>query len=107
MTSGGGFTLRPDEAKSGGTQLSTAADALGQIGQTLSSALQAEGACWGDDESGKEFAKDYEPGAQGAVDAFTSLVEGLRGLKDQVDKAVAGFENTEETFTKDLSVKDA
>ncbi|MGC7093261.1 WXG100 family type VII secretion target [Amycolatopsis lurida] len=101
MSAGGaggqGFTLDPDAATTAAGKLNIAADQLEDAGKALADALAAEGACWGDDESGQEFAKDYVPGAEGAVKAFTSIVEGIRALKTNVETAVQSMEGADET----------
>jgi uncharacterized protein YukE len=100
----GGFTADPESVMTGATGLKIAADQLEDAGKELQAALAAQGECWGTDDSGKEFAKDYVPGAQGAADAFGSLVEGLRGLYKNVETAMTTITAAEDqaanTFTK-------
>lgn len=76
--------------------LRDAADQLNQAGQTLRSALAAQGPCWGDDESGDEFAKDYVPGAQGATEAFGSLSEALSALYQNIASAMEQYSGTDD-----------
>jgi hypothetical protein len=100
----GGFTADPDAVMTGATGLKTAADQLEDARKELQNALAAQGECWGNDDSGKEFAKDYVPGSQGAAEAFGSLVEGLRGMYANVEKAMttitAAEDQAQNTFTK-------
>lgn len=96
MTAGGGFSIQPDVAASAATKLGSAGDQLANVGRALADALAAEGACWGGDESGQEFAKDYVPGADGAVKAFTSLADGLRSMKQAVTDAMTAYESTDQ-----------
>jgi uncharacterized protein YukE len=100
----GGFTADPDAILTGASGLNTAADQLEDAGNELRNALAAQGACWGEDESGKEFSKDYIPGSEGAVEAFASLVEGMRGMYKNVDTAMKTITSAEDqaqsTFKK-------
>jgi uncharacterized protein YukE len=100
----GGFAADPDAILSGASGLNTAADQLEDAGNELKNALAAQGECWGNDDSGKEFSKDYLPGSEGAAEAFVSLVEGLRGMYKNVDTAMktitAAEGEAQSTFTK-------
>ncbi|TVT14927.1 WXG100 family type VII secretion target [Amycolatopsis rhizosphaerae] len=87
----GGFTTDPDAVLSSARGLRDAADQLREAGQALGSALAAQGECWGDDESGKEFAKDYVPGAKGATEAFGSLTEALTSLYENIAAAMEQY----------------
>jgi hypothetical protein len=103
MPDGGGFTAEPDAVLSASNGLVTAADGLENALNTLQGALAAQGECWGDDDSGKEFAKDYVPGAQGAVDGFANLVQGLRGMRQNVAKSMKALSGADEDVTSQLS----
>jgi uncharacterized protein YukE len=92
-----GFSIDPETATTAAADLGTAADQLEAAGTALANALAATGACWGGDESGQEFAKDYVPGAEGAVRAFTSLVEGLRGMRGSVVGAVETYRGVDDS----------
>ncbi|WP_158852594.1 WXG100 family type VII secretion target [Saccharothrix deserti] len=93
----GGFGIDPEAAAGAAAELASAADQLEAARTALADALSASGACWGGDESGQEFAKDYVPGSEGAVRAFTSLVEGLRGMRGSVVDAMATYRAVEDT----------
>ena len=67
MSSGGGFTVQPTDLGTNGSQYSAVADQVRQIHQTLVDKLNAEGACWGNDEAGAQFAKTYVPPAMTAL----------------------------------------
>src|SRR3954454_22298587 len=93
---GGGFTADPDSVITASSKLSIAADQLDDAGKALQAALAAQGECWGNDDAGKEFSKDYVPGAQGAVEGFGNLVEGLRGLQGNVEKSMVALKNADD-----------
>jgi len=100
---GSGFTAEPDAVLRASNGLITAADGLDNAAKALQAALAAQGECWGSDESGKEFAKDYVPGAQGAVEGFTNLVQGLRGMQQNVAKSMKALSGADEDVTSQLS----
>ncbi|GAA4550627.1 WXG100 family type VII secretion target [Amycolatopsis samaneae] len=103
MPDGRGFTADPEAVKSAAGGLEVAADNLEDAAKELQSALSAQGECWGDDDSGKEFAKDYVPGAQGAVEGFGNLVEGLRGLYRNVDQSMKALQGADQTVADTLT----
>jgi uncharacterized protein YukE len=92
----GGFGINPEAATTAAADLGSAADQLEAAGSALANALAAVGACWGGDESGQEFAKDYVPGSEGTVQAFTSVVEGLRGMRGSVVDAMTTYRAVED-----------
>jgi hypothetical protein len=98
----GGFTADPDAVMTGATGLKNAAEQLEDARKELQNALAAQGECWGNDDSGKEFAKDYVPGSQGAAQAFGSLVEGLRyaNVEKAMTTITAAEDQAQNTFTK-------
>lgn len=102
----GGFDIDPEAATTAAADLGSAADQLEAAGRALADALSAVGACWGGDESGQEFAKDYVPGSEGTVRAFASLVEGLRGMRGSVVDAMTTYQAVEdaqaETFSRGI-----
>jgi uncharacterized protein YukE len=102
MPEGTGFTVDPEFVRNGASKLSIAADQLADAGAALQAALAAQGECWGNDESGKEFAKDYVPGSKNAGEAFGSLADGLRALQKNIETAMASIENADNTVKNTL-----
>ncbi|OXM71100.1 WXG100 family type VII secretion target [Amycolatopsis vastitatis] len=103
MPDGTGFTAEPDAVLRASNGLVTAADGLENALKALQGALDAQGECWGNDDSGKEFAKDYVPGAQGATEGFANLVQGLRGMQQNVAKSMKALSGADEDVTSQLS----
>jgi len=93
---GAGHEMDPDTVRSGAAKYGPLADDLTDAGKKLESALEAIGACWGDDEGGKAFAKDYEPAAENCVDAFGDLAKALRGVAKNVKAAADAVDGTHE-----------
>ena len=102
---GGGFTADPDAVLRAMPGLNTAADGLDDAAKALQSALSAQGNCWGDDDSGKEFAKDYVPGSQGAVEGFANLVQALRGMAGNVQQSMQALQGSDAQINEQLRPK--
>jgi uncharacterized protein YukE len=64
-------------------------DRMQEIFSTLKSKVEAEGECWGGDDYGKAFAKDYVPARDSAFDFFPQMSKGLTdiasGLEESAD----------------------
>lgn len=69
---------------------------LEQIHQTLDGRLSAEGKCWGADETGQQFEKDYLQPSQEVSKAFGELSKALSAIKDGLDKMAKSYEEAEE-----------
>lgn len=89
---GPGHEMDPDTVRSGAGKFIPAGDALKDAGTKLKSALDALGNCWGNDESGQAFAKDYEPAAKNCTEAFGSLSQALKDVAKSVKDAADATE---------------
>lgn len=92
-----GFEVQPDRLRAGATGFGGAGDAMSTAGTTLGSALDAQGECWGGDESGQTFAEDYVPNAQSVREAFGTLAEALQAIKTALDESANSYEGTDDT----------
>ncbi|MBB4905768.1 WXG100 family type VII secretion target [Actinophytocola algeriensis] len=92
----GGFNVQTDRLRSGAGGFGESGDALSQAGTTLGSALDGQGECWGNDESGQSFAKDYVPNSQKVRDAFGSLAEALQAIKTALEESANSYENVDD-----------
>jgi uncharacterized protein YukE len=90
-----GFNVQTDRLRRGAGGFGGAGDALTTAGTTLGSALDAQGQCWGGDESGQSFAKDYVPNSQKVRDAFGSLAEALQAIKTALEESANSYENVD------------
>lgn len=97
----GGFNVQTDRLRRGADGFGSSGDALSQAGTTLGSALDAQGECWGNDESGQTFAEDYVPNSQNVRDAFGSLAEALQAIKTALEESANSYENVEDLSTQD------
>ena len=101
----GGFQIRPEEVRAGASAFGAAGEMLADAGRTLSNALAAQGACWGGDESGKQFSKDYVPAADGTVKAFAQLSEAIQAIKTALDETANTHQNTDQAIGGGLTAK--
>lgn len=95
-----GFNVQTDRLRRGAGGFGGAGDAMSTAGTTLGSALDAQGQCWGNDESGQSFAKDYVPNSQKVRDAFGSLAEALQAIKTALDESANSYDNVESQSTQ-------
>ncbi|AIJ27138.1 WXG100 family type VII secretion target [Amycolatopsis methanolica] len=101
MTGAGtGHEMDPDTVRSGAGKFPPAGDDLKAAGAALKAALEAQGACWGNDESGQAFAKDYEPAAKNCTEAFGSLSQALKDVAKAVKDAADATEGTHKDAEK-------
>ncbi|MGW1679132.1 WXG100 family type VII secretion target [Saccharopolyspora sp. NPDC002376] len=94
--------MDPIRVRGGAAKFDGAADQMEQINQRLQQALQAQGQCWGNDEAGQQFAKDYLPGADGMQEALSSVQEALHNLRSQVEGAANDFEAVDQGNADDI-----
>ncbi|MCI2416233.1 hypothetical protein MOQ72_02255 [Saccharopolyspora sp. K220] len=84
----GKMRMEPEEIRSGGKKVGDSGDDLDKVMQTLKSALDGEGECWGNDEAGQNFAKDYTKGRDSVLDSLKKVVKALGDIDDNL-KATA------------------
>lgn len=91
-----GFQVDVQGLRQGGTQFTAAAEALDGVFKTLDSALSGEGTCWGGDESGQTFAKEYVPNAKATADAFKGLTTALGEIRKGIDQSADAYEGSDQ-----------
>jgi uncharacterized protein YukE len=74
------------------------ADAVEAAERELSSALAAEGECWGADETGQSFAQTYVGEVAPTVDAVTMLAQVLTSVRDRMVHTADNYDNTDTRF---------
>jgi hypothetical protein len=77
----------------------TMASAIAGLLGRLTTALAAEGACWGEDEAGSAFQQGYLPSAISVFEALPPLRDGIAGTGAAV-LAVADNVDSAETRTR-------
>ena len=91
-----GFDASVSGLRRGAGQIGAAGDALDGVLQALDSALQAEGQCWGGDESGQAFAKQYVPNSQATLEAFRNLAQALDDIRGGVEASADAYEGSDQ-----------
>lgn len=86
---------------------------LSNTTQTLSSAfddlqqfLEARFGCWGDDETGKSFAKNYVPNYQSFMDNFKTLRDSLVQNAGDIAQIPEEFANLDQQNAQAVSGQD-
>jgi uncharacterized protein YukE len=91
-----GFDVDVPGLRRGGAQFSAAGDSLDGVFQALDGALRGEGQCWGGDESGQAFAKEYVPNSTATLDAFKNLVKALQDIRTGIDQSADTYEGSDQ-----------
>ncbi|MEW2358915.1 hypothetical protein [Spirillospora sp. NPDC029432] len=85
-----------DALKRAGDGFKAGADSLAAAGSSLEGKLSAEGKCWGADETGQAFEKDYAKNAQDVLKMITSIVENLGQMKEGIDRMAGTLGDAED-----------
>jgi WXG100 family type VII secretion target len=80
-----GFDVHPEKLRGASPKFDNASDSLKTALDKLNGVLQAEGACWGGDEAGQAFAKEYEPGAENGTESMQALAQALHQVRGELD----------------------
>ena len=110
MTDGSTF-LRPSQAARAARELTTIAEDLQRkldVATARIKAIQARGAqVWGDDEPGREFAKNYDKGGDGAASATlaatTRYADVFTDVGPLITQAVAGTVDVDQAVGEALT----
>ena len=85
MTAGdGGFTAQSTDLRSTAPQYQAVAGQVAQVYQTLVTALDNEGACWGSDAQGQAFGNKYCPAAVSLLQQMGNTNQGLQSMVDGI-----------------------
>lgn len=98
-----GFEVDVPGLRRGASQFGASSDSLDAVLQALNSALQAEGQCWGGDESGQAFAKEYVPNSTATLDAFKNLTKALDDIRAGVEQSADEYEGTDQGNASGIS----
>jgi hypothetical protein len=97
-----GFWIEPEVVRAAAPAFEQLGHRLDEIFATLRGTLEAEGHCWGFDDYGKAFEKDYLPARDNALEFMPQLSEGLTnvgsGLVETADTASRGEDATHTKF---------
>ncbi|MEU4319010.1 hypothetical protein AB0F85_16360 [Nocardia fluminea] len=92
-------SLKADPQALRGTQPSftSVADTITTGVQKLAAVIAAEGECWGSDEIGQSFAKNYTPGVEPGQKAVTGLSTVMTQLGENMVKVAEALQTQDTT----------
>jgi uncharacterized protein YukE len=96
MTAAAGFQVDPIRLRSASPQFDAAADQLDDARTALEAALAAEGPCWGGDDAGQTFTRNYLPQAEATTTAVGTIVVALRAIRLGLDASADTWEGCDE-----------
>ncbi|TDD61113.1 WXG100 family type VII secretion target [Actinomadura rubrisoli] len=96
MTADGYLEVDTEALKRAGEGFHTGATHLDAIFKKLDGALAAEGKCWGQDETGKQFEEGYGEPSQSVLKMFPQFSKGLDGIKKGVDQMAKTYKAAED-----------
>ncbi|MGW5315705.1 WXG100 family type VII secretion target [Nocardia thailandica] len=70
----------PAALRSTKTSFDAVATSISAAADKLAAALAAEGECWGNDETGQAFAKNYTPGVEQGKTSVANLAKSMTQL---------------------------
>ncbi len=89
-----GFSIDPATVRSAAAAFTSVGDQLSGVFAQLSTAIESAGRCWGGDQYGTSFEKEYLPARDSAVKFFPGLAKvvgdmgaGLAELADTAERA--------------------
>lgn len=91
-----GFTAQTTDLHSTAPQYDAVNQQVQQIYNTLTQALDAEGACWGNDQSGSAFGSKYCPSALSALQQMNSTAQGLQSMVDGICSWAKNYVNADQ-----------
>jgi hypothetical protein len=99
-----GFWIDPAGVRASAPAFTELGQRMDEILATLRGKLESEGHCWGADDYGKAFQKDYLPAHDNAFQFFPQMSGGLKdiatGLEESADTASRGEDATHQKFKK-------
>ncbi|WP_433599222.1 hypothetical protein ACQPXH_26685 [Nocardia sp. CA-135953] len=87
--------LDPDALRQDGARLAELGDQVGHTYAELWDCLATADGCWGDDDLGEAFARDFTPHADQLLAGLRAMEESLRGTAQQVANAAHDFESVD------------
>ncbi len=82
------------------------AERAGTIHGELAAALDAAGACWGDDPAGRSFADGHVQPAGQALDQLGALPQRLAEVGDRFTATARGYQRADTNSAGQLSAED-
>ncbi|WP_431957701.1 hypothetical protein [Nocardia lijiangensis] len=80
-----------------------AAEKVLEAVKNVQTTVAAEGECWGSDEIGQNFAKEYTPGAEDGMKGLEGLGKSIEALSGGVDAIASAFQQQDELNAKAIA----
>jgi hypothetical protein len=90
------FRLDPDGLDAANREFLSTGEAFGSAFDDLVAVLDDHHGCWGDDDIGKAFAKNYVTSAEEVRTASKEAVDGIYELHEGVDESSTTFQGVDE-----------
>jgi uncharacterized protein YukE len=100
-----GYTVDPSGLAPNAALYGAAADQVRSLHDTLASKLDAEGACWGNDDAGAAFAAKYVGPALTALQQMVSTNEGLQSMVDGIYSWAKNYVNADQAAQQDVTTQ--
>lgn len=94
--SDGTFSVDTERLDQAAPQMQELAARIRSIATKLDGRLESLGACWGDDESGRQFLEQYAEPKHQLSEAITGMGDVLDSTVDGIRTMAKGFARTEE-----------
>jgi hypothetical protein len=96
-------TANSSDLQSTAPQYNAVAEQVQQIYQTLTQALDAQGACWGNDASGQTFGNKYCPPAVSAIQQMSNTNDGVQSMVDGICTWAKNYMSSSQSSNDDAS----
>lgn len=100
---GDGITAQTTDLKSAAPKYDVVSQQVAQIYQTLVHALDAEGACWGNDAQGATFGGKYCPPAVSAIQQMGNTKQGVQSMVDGICSWAKNYMNADQSASAGTS----
>ena len=100
-----GITVDPSALQATAPVYDSQAAGLADLYSTLTGKLQAEGACWGDDEAGRAFGRNYVGPAISALEQTRAASDGLASMAAGVYHWARNYVDADEAAKADLTTQ--
>jgi uncharacterized protein YukE len=94
--------IDPDAARQQNTRLRASGATLAAALAKLKSATTSYDGCWGNDEFGAAFAKNYKPGADKTLTYSTQLSDAVPDTVNAIDSSITVLEGTDQNNANSL-----
>lgn len=97
---GANLHVDPERMRAAAQKIHGASETLKALRGRIKNLAGQRGKFYGTDETSTSFAKQYEPGSNGVVDAMNGLASGLIQVADAVRKQAKAYDDAEKAAEK-------